>query len=282
MNNQLKTIALLGGMSVLLVGVGTLVGGSSYLLPFALLAFGMSFFSYFYSDKIVLKVNRARPVSASEAPELHAIIEEVAAAAGVPKPMVCVVDDDTPNAFATGRNPEHGVVAVTRGIMRILSRRELKGVIAHEMSHVKNRDILIASVAAMIATTISIIASVARFSAIFGGARNDDRDSNPIALLVLAIVAPIAATVIQLGISRSREFLADETGARLIGDPEALASALAKLESANHRSPLHTLGDTQATASLYIVNPLSAQGIAKLFSTHPPMAERIARLRALR
>ena len=164
MKNQLKTIALLGGLGVLLVAIGSVIGGGRYVLPFAVVAVGISFFSYFYSDKVVLKVNRARPVSEQDAPELHAMVAEIAAAAGVPKPLVCVMDDDSANAFATGRNPDHSVVAVTRGILRILTPRELKGVLAHEMAHVKNRDILIASVAAMIATTISIVASVAKFA----------------------------------------------------------------------------------------------------------------------
>jgi heat shock protein HtpX len=276
--NQLKTVLLLGTLSVLLVGAGALMG-QQYIFLFGAIAIGINFFSYFYSHKIVLRVNRAQPVTPQQAPELHAMVQEVADRAGVPKPAVYVMQDDAPNAFATGRNPQHGVVAVTTGIMRILSARELKGVIAHEMAHIKNRDILIASVAAMIATTIAIVASVARFSAIFGG--RGDRDSNPFAILILAIVAPIAATVIQLAISRSREYHADATGANFIGDPEALASALAKLERGNQRVHFPTAGDTPATASLFIVSPLSGKSMARWFSTHPPMEERIRRLRAL-
>jgi heat shock protein HtpX len=280
--NQLKTIVLLGGLSVLLVGIGALMGGANYIIIFGAIAVGINFFSYFYSHKIVLAVNKAHPVEPHEAPDLHAMVQEVSERAGIPKPAVYIMDDDAPNAFATGRNPKHGVVAVTRGIMRILSPRELKGVIAHEMAHIKNRDILIASVAAMIATTIAIIATVARFAAIFGGGRSDDRGGNPFALLALAIVAPIAATIIQLAISRSREYHADATGANFIGDPEALASALEKLERGNQRVHFHAVGDTPATASLFICSPLSGKSVASWFSTHPPMAERIRRLRAMR
>jgi len=282
--NQLKTVVLLGALSALLVGIGAIMG-QQYILLFGIVAVAINFFSYFYSHKIVLAVNRAQPVSPDQAPDLHRIVQEVAERAGVPKPAVYVMDDPAPNAFATGRNPQHGVVAVTTGIMRILSPRELKGVIAHEMAHIKNRDILIASIAAMIATTIAIIASIAKWGAIFGGVggrSRDDGGGNIIGLLILAIVAPIAATIIQLAISRSREYHADATGAGFIGDPDALASALEKLERGNQRVHFQTVGDTPATASLFICSPLSGRSVMSWFSTHPPMAERIRRLRGMR
>jgi len=211
------------------------------------------------------------------------MVQEISERAGVPKPAVYVMNDEAPNAFATGRNPKHGVVAVTTGIMRLLSPRELKGVIAHELAHIKNRDILIASIAAMVATAIAIAASIARWGAIFGGfGGRDDDNGGIIGLIVLAIVAPIAATVIQLAISRSREYHADATGAAFIDDPDALASALGKLERGNQRVQFHTVGDSPATASLFICSPLSGKKMMKWFSTHPPMAERIRRLRAMR
>ena len=282
MINQFKTVVLLGALSALLVGVGALMGGNT-IWVFAGVAVLINFFSYFYSHKIVLAVNRAKPVTPHEAPDLHRMVQEVAERAGVPKPAVYVMADDAPNAFATGRNPKHGVVAVTTGIMGLLTPRELKGVIAHELAHIKNRDILIASIAAMVATAIAIAASIARWGAIFGGmSRDDDEGGGIIGLLVLAIVAPIAATVIQLAISRSREYHADATGASFIGDPEALASALEKLERGNQRVHFHTVGDTPATASLFICSPLSGKNVMRWFSTHPPMAERIRRLRAMR
>jgi heat shock protein HtpX len=281
--NQLKTVVLLGVLSAGLVAIGGLIGGQ-YVWLFAAIAVAMNFFSYFYSDKIVLAVNRARPVSPHEAPALHRMVQEVAERAGVPKPRVYLVDDPSPNAFATGRNPQHGVVAVTTGIMRVLSERELRGVIAHELAHIKNRDILIASIAAMIATAIATIASVARFAAIFGGVNRDNDEGGGggvIGLLVLAIVAPIAATIIQFAISRAREYQADSSGASFIRDPEALANALEKLELANQRVHFHAVGDTPATASLFICNPLSGKSVMSWFSTHPPMAERIRRLRTM-
>jgi heat shock protein HtpX len=281
--NQFKTVILLGALSALLVGAGALMS-PGYIWLFGAIAVGINFFSYFYSHKLVLAVNRAKPVTPHEAPDLHAMVQEISERAGVPKPAVYVTDDPAPNAFATGRNPKHGVVAVTTGIMHLLTKRELKGVIAHEMAHIKNRDILIASIAAMIATTIAIVASIAKWGAIFGGfgGRDDDDGGGIIGLLVLAIVAPIAATIIQLAISRSREYHADATGAGFINDPEALASALAKLERGNQRVHFHSVGDTPATASLFICSPLSGKSVRSWFSTHPPMAERIARLRAMR
>jgi len=221
---------------------------------------------------------RANPLSESDAPAVHGIVHELAAKAGMPMPRIYRIPSATPNAFATGRNPEHAVVAVTDGILELLNERELRGVLAHELAHVEHRDILISSIAATIAGAISMLASMARWTFIFGGSR-DDRNGNPLALIIGAIVAPIAAVLIQLAVSRSRELEADQGGARLSGEPLALASALEKLEVAATRRPMR--GVNPATSHLFIVNPLRGGGIAKLFSTHPPTAERVARLEAM-
>jgi heat shock protein HtpX len=277
--NQLKTVALLGALTALLVGIGgALAPGQIWL--FGAIAVVMNLVSYFFSDRIVLAMNRARPIGQGDDPALERMVADLARKANIPMPRIYVVEDDAPNAFATGRNPEHGVVAVTTGIRRLLTERELRGVIAHELAHIKNRDILVASVAAMIASVVSFVATAIQWGAMFGGGHRDDRDTPGGALgaLALAIVAPIAATVIQLAISRSREYLADATGAKISDDPLALASALAKLERGNARIPLHTLGDSPATASLFICSPLSGGGISSWFSTHPPIPERIRRL----
>lgn len=279
MNNQLKTILLLGALSGLLLGIGALVGRNTMPL-FLLLALAVSFVSYFWSDKIVLKVSGARPISEAEAPRLHAVVHELALSAGIPKPGVFIIPEMQPNAFATGRDPDHGAVAVTQGILQLLSERELRGVLAHELGHIRNRDILVSSVAAMLATTITYVAHSLRWFGIFGGSGRRDEVS-PASALVLAIVAPIAAMMIQLGISRSREYLADDSGAQLSGDPEALASALEKLDHAAHAIPADV---EPATASMYIVNPFTGSGggmWSGLFSTHPPMSKRIARLRGM-
>ena len=279
--NQLKTVLLLGVLSAVLIGFGGLLG-PGYLYGFTALALLMNLGAYFYSDRLVLAMSGAREVSPGEAPGVHRIVEELAARAGIPKPKVYLIEDPHANAFATGRNPSKGVVAVTTGILELLSARELRGVLAHELAHIKNRDILVASVAAALASAVSSIANVLQFSTLFGGAaasQDEEEGGSPLGALAMAFVAPIAATLIQLGISRSREFLADETGAQLSGDPEALARALEKLELAAHHVP----GEAQpATASLYIVNPLAGlSGLAGWFSTHPPMRERIERLRAM-
>ncbi len=280
MKNQLKTVALLGVLSAVLIAVGGALS-PSYLWVFGAIAVAMNLGSYFYSDKIVLAMNRARPVDRRQAPGLYRMVEEVATTAGVPTPRVYIVEDDAPNAFATGRNPEHGVVAVTTGIMRILDERELRGVIAHEIAHIKNRDILIGSVAAMMASVVTMVASVARWGLILGGLSRDDEGSSGLEVLVLAIVAPIAATLVQLGISRSREYHADASGASFTGDPLALASALARLERGNERFHSNAMDHAPATASLYISNPLSGRQVMSWFSTHPPTAERIRRLQSL-
>lgn len=278
MKNQIKTILLLGVLSALLIGFGAMLG-RQWVLGFTLLALVLNLGAYFFSDRIVLRMHRAEPVGEHQAPRLYAVVRELAMRAEIPMPRVYRIPSPQPNAFATGRNPKNGVVAVTDGILQILTERELRGVLAHEIGHVKNRDILVSTIAAAVAGAIAYIANMLQFTAIFGGSSDDDAPS-PLAALALAIVAPIAATLVQLGISRSREFLADETGARLSGDPEALASALEKLEHAAHVVPPVTAAPS--TASLFIVNPFAGvRGIVALFSTHPPMQERVRRLRAM-
>jgi heat shock protein HtpX len=275
MKNQIKTILLLGVLSAILIGFGAMLG-RQWVGVFTLLAFALNIGAYFFSDRIVLKVHRAQPIEEHQAPRLYATIRELAMRAEIPMPRVYRIPSPQPNAFATGRNPKHGVVAVTDGILQLLTERELRGVLAHEIGHVKNRDILVSTIAAAVAGAIAYIANMLQWTAIFGG--GDEDAPSPIAALALAIVAPIAAMLVQLGISRSREYLADETGARLSGDPEALASALEKLERSAHVVPPVTAAP--ATASLFIVNPFSGtRGMVSLFSTHPPMPERVRRLR---
>jgi heat shock protein HtpX len=281
MKKQLETIALFGTLTALLVGFGALIA-PGYLYVFAALSLVMNLGAYFFSDRVVLRMHGATEVPRERAPELHSLVEELAQKAQIPKPKVFVIAEEAPNAFATGRNPEHGVVAVTEGILRVLNERELRGVIAHELAHIKNRDILISSVAAAIASLISYAAQALTFGSLMGGSSSDEEGegSSPLAGLLVALVAPIAATVVQLGISRSREYLADETGARISGDPEALARALTKLESGAAVAP--PVQTAPATASLFIVNPLGAMDrLSKLFSTHPDTAERVRRLQAL-
>jgi heat shock protein HtpX len=239
----------------------------------------MNFVSYWFSDKIVLALYRAQPVDQSKAPELYSIVQGLAQRMHMPMPRLFMIPTDAPNAFATGRNPEHAAVAVTEGIMHLLNREELEGVLAHELSHVSNRDILISSVAATLAGAIMMIARIAQFSMWFGGgSRDDNRGGNPLGLLLMAILAPIAAMLIQLAISRSREYAADETGARVIGHGAGLASALEKLQSASKRMPLKA---DPATAHLFIVKPFTGSTLLELFSTHPPLDKRIERLRRM-
>lgn len=276
--NQLKTILMLGALSAVLVGVGSLIGpGWAWIMLAVSLAMNLG--AYFFSDKIVMRMHGARELAPGELPRLRAMTEELARAANIPTPRLYVMPDAMPNAFATGRNPQHGAVAVTEGIMEILSERELRGVIAHEIAHIKNRDILVATIAAGVASAVAWLANMLSFQWLLGG--NDEEDGSPLAALAAAIVAPIAVTLIQLAISRSREYLADATGAKLAGDPEALASALERLEDAAHaRAGL--AAPVPATASLFIVSPLAgSQGLVALFSTHPPIAERARRLRAM-
>ncbi|HVC43404.1 MAG TPA: zinc metalloprotease HtpX [Candidatus Binataceae bacterium] len=275
---MLKTTFLMGLMTGLIILIGGMLHGRGGMEIAFVFAVGMNFFSYWFSDKMVLRAYKAQPIDASSAPDLYAIVNELATAAGIPMPKLYLIDNDTPNAFATGRNPKHAAVAVTRGIMRICTREELKGVIGHELSHVINRDILTSSIAATMAGVIMMIGTMVRWGALLGGfgGRDDDNRGGVLGLLFMAILAPVAATLIQLAISRTREYQADASGAHLTHNPLLLANALRKLESANERMPLSDA--TPATAHMFIVNPLSAGGLSRLFSTHPPIEERIRRL----
>lgn len=279
MKNQLKTLFLLGVLSVLLISIGGALG-PGYFYGFTALALIMNLGAYFFSDRIVLRMHGAQEVSPEQAPALHRMVDELARSAQIPKPRVCVMPGEQPNAFATGRNPQHGVVAVTEGIMRLLTERELRGVLAHEIAHIKNRDILVASIAAVIAAAVGYIANALAFSSLLGGHQEDEEEGSGSGGLLMMFVAPMLATLIQLGISRAREYMADETGAKISGDPEALARALEKLEQGAAVLPAATA--QPATASLFIVNPLAGGSqMLNLFSTHPPMGERIRRLRGL-
>ena len=278
--NNLKTVFLFGLLTAVLVGVGWAIGGYGGMIAFLVIAAVMNFAGFWFSDKLALRMSGAREVTMQQEPRLHSLIEEVAARAGMPKPKVYLIENDTPNAFATGRSPKHAAVAVTTGIMRLLDERELRGVVGHELSHVRNRDILINTMVATLAGAITMIAWMLQWSLIFGGGRRDSRN-NPlgmIALLATIILAALAATLIRLAISRSREYEADASGARMVHDPEALASALEKLHMGVQMRPMPENGVTQATAHMYIVNPLKGEGLATLFSTHPPIEERVARL----
>ncbi len=276
--SKLKTYLLLALLTILLVVIGDLIGGKSGMTIALVMAGVMNFVSYWWSDKIVLAMYRAKEVSPQEAPELHRIVAELAHAAGIPKPRVYIIPTDHPNAFATGRGPGHAAVAVTTGILNLLTERELRGVLSHELSHIKNRDVLIMTVAATIAGAITYLAYMARWAAIFGGFGGDDEDrgGNLLVILLISILAPLAAMIVQLAISRSREYLADATGAKISRDPLALASALKKLTYGAARRPLQSANP--ATAHLFIVTPFRGGGIASLFSTHPPIEDRIRRL----
>jgi heat shock protein HtpX len=274
--NQFKTFIFLAAMTALLLGIGYLIGGTAGLVLFLFISIGMNFAMYWWSGPMALRMSRARKVSEDEEPELHRQIAALAHRAGVPMPGVYVIPSEQPNAFATGRNPQHAAIAVTEGIQRMLSPRELEGVLAHEMAHVKNRDILIASIAAMIAGAISYLMYALLF---FGG--DDENPLGVIGSLLMFFLAPLAAGILQMAISRQREYVADATGAELLGDPLPLADALSKLQAGADRIPMQV---NQAAAPLYIVNPLAAlrgRGMSKLFSTHPPTEERIARLRRM-
>ncbi len=273
-----RTVCLLTALTLLLMFVGGAMGGRNGMTAALIFASLMNMGAYWFSDKLVLAMYRARPLDASEAPAVHRIVRELTETAGMPMPRIHLIPSETPNAFATGRSPRHAVVAVTHGILRLLSEEELKGVLGHELAHVEHRDILIASVAATIAGAISMLSSMARWAFIVGGGRRDNRGggANPIVLLVAAIVAPLAALLIQLAVSRSREFHADEGGARLCGNPVYLANALRKLDAGVRRIPM--LDANPATAHLFIVSPLTGGAVRKLFSTHPPIEERIERL----
>jgi heat shock protein HtpX len=273
-------MVLLVGLTVLLVFIGGALGGRQGLIIAFVLAMAMNAFSYWFSDKIVLRMYNAREVSEKEAPVLYSVTQNLAMKMNMPMPKVYLIPSDAPNAFATGRNPSHAAVAATEGIMRLLTRDELEGVMAHELGHVRNRDILIGTIAATVAGAISMLASMAQWAMIFGGGRNDDEESPGgfLGVILMMILAPIAAMLIQMAISRSREFEADATGARICGNPLSLASALKKLHMGAQRVPMHA---NPATAHMFIVSPLSGGSMMKLFSTHPPMEERVARLEAM-
>lgn len=276
--NTLKTAFFLTLLTLLLIFIGKILGGNSGMIIALVFAAILNLGSYWFSDKIVLRMYRAQKIEESDNPELYRIIRRIASQAGLPMPKVYIIPTDSPNAFATGRNPEHSAVAVTSGILRILSEEELEGVISHEMSHIKNRDILISSIVATVAGAISMLAQMAQFAAIFGGGRDEENRGGGLGLLFMAIIAPITALLIQLAISRSREYQADESGARISHKPLALAAALKKLSYASQRIPLEA---NPSTAHLFIVNPLTGKGLASLFSTHPPLEERISRLEGL-
>jgi heat shock protein HtpX len=282
--NTLRTTILLAVLTALLIWIGDMLGGRQGAIIALLLAGGMNFFSYWFSDKIVIKMYGGQEVTAQDDPELYGMVQDLTQRAGLPMPKVYLLPQETPNAFATGRNPEHAAVAVTDGIRRILNKRELAGVLGHELSHVKNRDILVSTIAATLAGAIGYLAQMAQFAMIFGGNRDRDEEGGGsiFGLIVMMIVAPIAAMLIQMAVSRSREYGADEGGAKVTGDPLALASALRKLHMGAQDIPLHVNNATaNATAHMFIVNPLTGHGLASLFSTHPPMEERIARLEAM-
>ena len=278
MGNWIKTTFLLGLMTVLIVFIGGLFGGRQGMIVAFVLAMGMNFFSYWYSDKIVLRMYRATEVNPQDFPTLFQAVNRLARNAGLPMPRVYIIPEDAPNAFATGRDPEHAVIAVTEGLLRTMNNQEATGVLAHEMSHIKNRDILIGSIAATMAGAIMILATMARWSAFFGGGSQDEEGGGMgmIGLIAMSILAPIAAMLIQMAISRSREYLADSTGAQIAGNPDGLANALGKLGAYTKQIPMRA---QPATAHMFIVNPLSGQRMASLFSTHPPLEDRIARLR---
>lgn len=277
--NTVRTGILLGVLTGLLLLIGGYFGGQQGIVIAFIFAMIMNFGSYWFSDKIVLSMYRASEVSEREAPELFTIVKNLALRANLPMPRVYIVPGDTPNAFATGRNERHAVVAVTEGILRILNREELEGVLAHELTHIKNKDMLIGSIAATLAGAVMMLASMAKWAAIFGVGGDDEDGGGIVGLILMAILAPIAAMLIQMGISRSREYMADEGGARISGKPYGLASALEKLSSASKAIPMNA---SHATAHMFTVNPLTAKSFANLFSTHPPIEKRIEKLRSMR
>lgn len=284
MMNSFKTTMLLSLLTVMLVFMGGAVGGKGGMMIAFVMAALMNFGSYWFSDKIVLRMYNAQEVTRNENPEFYGMVERLAVRAGLPMPKVYIIPDQSPNAFATGRNPSHAAVAATEGILRILTPEELEGVMAHELAHVKNRDILVSTIAATFAGAISMIGSMLQWGAMMGTARSDDEEGggagSMIGSLAMAIVAPIAAMLVQMAVSRSREYMADETGAQICGKPLALAGALAKLQRASQAIPMQEA--RPATAHMFIVNPLTGGSLTSLFSTHPPMEERISRLQAMR
>lgn len=283
MMNRFKTTLLMSLLTVLLVSMGGAVGGKGGMMMAFIMAAVMNFGSYWFSDKIVLRMYGAQEIGVGDNPMFYGMVQRLASRAGLPMPKVYIIPDQSPNAFATGRNPSHAAVAATEGILRILTPEELEGVMAHELGHVKNRDILISTIAATFAGAISMIGNMLQWGAMFGGGRSDDEEGGGgglIGSLAMAIIAPFAAMLIQMAVSRSREYLADSTGAEICGHPRSLANALRKLHNASAAIPLHSA--TPATAHMFIVNPLTGGGLMSLFSTHPPMEERIRRLEEMR
>jgi len=275
--NRVKTTLLLAVLTAFIILAGQLLGGRQGMIMAFILAAGMNFFSYWFSDKIVLKMYKAQEITPQQAPEIYGIVESLSQRANLPMPKVCIIPQEAPNAFATGRNPQNAVVAVTDGLLRLMNRDEITGVIAHELAHVKNRDILIGSIAATMAGAIMILASMARWGAMLGGFRGDDDDGGGIiGIIAMSIIAPIAAMIIQMAVSRSREYLADSTGASFTGNPEGLARALEKLGSYSQRIPMTA---SPQTSHMFIVKPMFGKKVSGMFSTHPPLEERIARLR---
>lgn len=278
MFNLMKTAVLMAAITALFMALGSLIGGRQGMMLALVVALGMNFFSYWFSDKLVLKMYNAREVDAQSAPQFYRMVAELAQRAQLPMPRVYLIEEDAPNAFATGRDPAHAAVAATTGILRVLTERELRGVMAHELSHVRHRDILISTVSATMAGAISMLANFAMF---FGGRDSEGRSTNPIVGLLVMLLAPIAASLIQMAISRAREFEADRGGAEISGDPRALASALQKIHQFAHGVPLEAAERHPETAQMMIVNPLSGGGLSGLFSTHPSTEERVQRLMAM-
>ncbi|MDA8091872.1 MAG: zinc metalloprotease HtpX [Nitrospiraceae bacterium] len=274
--NGLKTAVLLVALSLFFLWVGGMIGGRQGMTIALFFALAMNAFAYWFSDKLVLKMYKAQEVDEAAAPELYSVVRRLSSKAGLPMPKVYIIPQDQPNAFATGRNPKHAAVAATEGILKLLSPEELSGVIGHELSHVKHRDILISSVAATVAAAVSYMAQMGQWALIFGGRGGRDRDENPLSAILMLILAPIIAMIIQMAISRSREYSADESGAELAGNPRFLSNALRKLDYYSKNLPMRQA--TPSTAHMFIVNPLSGKSLLKLFSTHPPIEERIKRL----
>jgi heat shock protein HtpX len=277
--NRLKTVALLATLTALLMWVGQALAGAAGLWFALIVAAAMNIGAWWFSDRIVLRMHHAQEITPAEAPDLYATVRELTVRAGLPMPKVYLIPEDAPNAFATGRNPEHGVVAVTQGLLRVLDRNEVAAVIAHELGHIRNRDTLIMAVAATFAGALSMLANAAMFGLFAGAGSDDEEGGHPLGGLLGVLVAPIAATLVQMSISRAREFLADEAAARFTGSPMALANALRKIEAWSLEVPMHS--GSPATAHLYILNPFSGGGLARLFSTHPSTDERVARLSAM-
>lgn len=273
--NNFRTWLLMGALTVLLVSIGGMVGGRGGMIVFLGFALVMNFVSYYHSDKIAIRMTKSKELTPGEAPDLHQMVRGLSQRAGIPMPRIFLTPSNQPNAFATGRNYDKAVVAVTQGLMDIMDRSELEGVIAHELAHIKNRDILIGSIAASIAGAVMIIADVARFSAMFFGGRDNDNNGGVIGIIAISVIAPMAALVVQMAISRSREYQADRSGAEIAGNPNGLANALLKLEQSSKRVPMEV---SPAAAHMFIINPLSGRALASLFSTHPSVDSRVQRL----